>query len=32
MSKEVMKWLYYLAWVIGIIAVIILIYGIIRAL
>jgi len=32
MSKRVMKWLYYLAWTIGLIAVAILAYGIIKLL
>lgn len=30
MSKKVMRWLYYLAWFIGLIAVAVLAYGIIR--
>jgi len=31
MNKEIMKILYYIAWAVGIVAAIILIYGIIRA-
>ena len=32
MKKEVYKWLYYLAWAVGIFAALVLIYGILRSL
>ncbi len=32
MKKEKLKWLYYLAWAVGIVAALILIYGIIISL